>query len=171
LKACPSANAPIADIWGVCETCTVERVNDNPPADRHYVKALAIRYERHVGKWLPIMWHLALRGHSGAMIELADWFSNEGSADPFGTPANAFSAAGLYRRAFRNGDNRAAQHMAMICFNRNDMAGYRHWLGQGARAGDVEADQECRRFETRLSHANARKVRRLRPKQKWEKFA
>lgn len=140
-------------------------------ADRLYLRALAIRYEQQVGKWLPIIWHLALRGHAGAMIELADWFSDEGSADPFGTPVDAFSAAGLYRRAFRKGDTRAAQHMALSCFNRNDMVGYRHWLGQGAKAGDGEAGQERRQFETRLWHSAARKVRRLRPTQKRDGFA
>ena len=141
-------------------------IEDETAADRLYLRALAIRYERHVGKWLPIVWHLALRGHTGAMIELADWFSNEGSADPFGTPADAFSAAGLYRRAYRKGDKRAAQHLALSCFNRGNMAGYRHWLGQGAKAGDGEANQERGRFETRLWHAAAHKVRRLRPRQK-----
>jgi hypothetical protein len=149
----------------------VEYIKDETSADRLYLRALAIRYERHVGKWLPTIWHLALRGHVGAMIELADWFSNEGSADPFGTPADAFSAAGLYRRAYRKGDTRAAQHMALSCFNRNNMAGYRHWLGQGMKAGDAEAGQERRGFETRLWHANARKVHRLRPKQKRDGFA
>lgn len=120
----------------------MEYINDETSADRLYLRGLAIRYERHVGKWLPIFWHLALRGHAGAMIELADWFSDEGSADPYGTPADAFSAAGLYRRAYRRGDARAAQHSALNCFNRNDMAGYRYWLGQGAKAGDKEAGQK-----------------------------
>ena len=155
----------------MCEGRAVERINDDTPADRLYLKGLAIRYERHIGKWLPIMWHLALRGHAGAMIELADWFSNDGSSDPFGKPADAFSAAGLYRRAYKRGDLRAAQHMALSRFNQNDMAGYRHWLGLGAQAGDGEARRERRRFETRLWHADAGRVRRLRPKQKRDEFA
>jgi len=155
----------------MCEGHNVEHGNDETPADRLYLKGLAIRHERHLGKWLPIMWHLALRGHAGAMIELADWFSDDGSADPFGTPARAFSAAGLYRRAYKLGDLRAAQHLALSCFNQNDMAGYRHWLGQGAKAGDGEAKQERRQFETRLWHADAGRVRRLRPKQKRDGFA
>ncbi|WP_294277984.1 hypothetical protein [uncultured Sphingomonas sp.] len=148
----------------------MEHIADETAANRLYLRGLAIRYERHPGKWLPIFWHLALRGHTGAMIELADWFSNEGSADLFGTPADAFSAAGLYRRAYRKGDARAAQHMAMRSFNWNDMAGYRHWLAQGVKAGDREAGQERRYFETRLWHALARKVGRLRPKQKRDNF-
>lgn len=155
----------------MCEDRAVKRIDYDTAADRLYLKGLAIRYERRTGKWLPIMWHLALRGHAGAMIELADWFSDDGSADPFGTPADAFSAAGLYRRAYRRGDLRAAQHLALSCFNRNDMAGYRHWLGQGARAGDGEARQERRHFETRLWHADAARARRLRPKQKRDGFA
>ena len=155
----------------MCECRSVEHDNDDKPADRLYFKGLAIRHERHLGKWLPIMWHLAPRGHAGAMIELADWFSNDGSAHPFGTPAQAFSAAGLYRRAFKLGDLRTAQHLALSCFNRNDMAGYRHWLDQGAKAGDGEAKQEGRQFNTWLWHADAGRVRRLRPKQKRDGFA
>lgn len=154
----------------MCEGRTVEHINDDTPANRLFLKGLAIRYERRLGKWLPIMWHLALRGHAGAMIELADWFSNDGSADPFGTPAAAFSAAGLYRRAYKLGDLRAAQHMALSRFNRNDIAGYRHWLGLGAKSGDGEAKQERRQFETRLWHADAGRVRRLRPKLKRDGF-
>lgn len=155
----------------MCESRSMEYVRDETPADRLYLRGLAIRYERHRGLWLPIMWHLALRGHTGAMIELADWFSNDGSADPFGTPADGFSAAGLYRRAYRKRDARAAQHLAMSRFNRNDMAGYRHWLLRAGRAGDVEARNQHRRFETRLPHSAARKIGRIRPEQKRDEFA
>lgn len=148
----------------------MEHVSGRTADERLYLRGLAIRYEGHRGKWLPVFWHLALRGHAGAMIELADWFSDEGSADPFGTPAQTSCAAWLYRRAFRKRDARAAQHMAMRCFNQNDLVGYRYWLGQGAKAGDGEALEERRRFETRLWHASARKVGRLRPKQKRDGF-
>jgi len=117
------------------------------------------------------MWHLALRGHTGAMIELADWFSDDNSASSFGTPAGAFSAAGLYRRAYRKGDARAANNAAMSFFNRNDMIGYRRWLRRAAKAGDLEARKQLRHFETRLWHAAARKIGRLRPEQKRDEFA
>ena len=117
------------------------------------------------------MWHLALRGHTGAMIELADWFSDDNSAGSFGTPADAFSAAGLYRRAYRKGDARAANNAAMSFFNRNDMGGYRRWLRRAAKAGDLAAGKQLRHFETRLWHAAARKIGRLRPEQKRDEFA
>jgi TPR repeat protein len=149
----------------------MEYLSDETPADRLYLKGLAIRYERHFGLWMPIMWHLALRGHTGAMIELADWFSTDNSAKSFGTPADPFSAAGLYRRAHRKGDARAANNAAMSCFNRNDMTGYRRWLGRAAKAGDPSAGTQLRNFETRLWHAAARKVGRLRPEQKRDEFA
>lgn len=148
----------------------MEYVRDDTAEDRLYLKGLAVRYERHIGLWMPIMWHLALRGHTGAMIELADWFSDDNSAKAFGKPADAFSAAGLYYRAYRKGDARAANNAAMSCFNRNDMTGYREWLTRAAKAGDAEAGSQLKNFETRLSHAAARKVGRLRPKQKRDEF-
>lgn len=117
------------------------------------------------------MWHLALRGHTGAMIELAAWFSDNNKREAFGSFSDPFSAAGLYRRAYRKGDARAAQHVAMSSFNRNDMIGYRHWLRRAAKAGDAEAGRQLRHFETRLWHAAARKIGRLRPEQKKDEFA
>lgn len=149
----------------------MEYLTDETAEDRLYLKGLAVRYERHSGLWMPIMWCLALRGHTGAMIELADWFSNDNSANAFGTPADAFSPAGLYYRAHRKGDVRAANNAAMSCFNRNDMIGYRQWLRRAAKAGDAEANRQLRYFETRLWHSDARKVGRLRPKQKRDEFA
>lgn len=149
----------------------MEDVPDETPTDRLYLKGLAIRYERHIGLWMPMMWHLALRGHTGAMIELADWFSDDNSAKTFGTPADAFSAAGLYHRAFRKGEARAAHNAAMSCFNRNDMTGYRRWLRRAASGGDAAAATQLRHFETRLWHAAARKIGRLRPEQKRDEYA
>lgn len=137
--------------------------------NRLYLRGLAIRYERwrrQAGCWTPIIWHLALRGHTGGMIELADWFSRIGGPKSLGTPADAFSAAGLYRRAWRKGDARAANNMAVSCFNGNDMMGYRHWLRCAAKAGDTGAARELRNFETRLPHRLAQRVGRLRPQQK-----
>ena len=148
----------------------MEYVTDETAVDRLYLKGLAVRYERHVGKWMPIMWQLALRGHTGAMIELADWFSSDNGAKSFGKPSDAFSPAGLYYRAYRKGNARAANNAAMSCFNRNDMIGYRNWLRRAANAGDNDAAMQLRCFETRLWHGAARKVRRLRPRQKRDEF-
>lgn len=148
----------------------MERISDDTVRDRLYLKGLAVRYERHVGLWMPIMWHLALRGHTGAMRELANYFSGNDIRAAFGTFADPFSPAGLYRRAYLKGDVYAAQHVAMSCFNRNDMIGYRRWLRLAAKAGDVEAQRGLRHFETRLWHSAARKVGRLRPKQKRDEF-
>jgi len=71
------------------------------------------------------------------MRELANWFSGNDSRAAFGTFADPFSPAGLYRRAHLNGDRYAAQQVAMSCFNRNDLAGYRRWLRLAAKAGDL----------------------------------
>jgi hypothetical protein len=95
------------------------------------------------------------------MIDLADWFSDDSSLSAFGSPADRFSAAASYRRAWRAGDARAANNAAMSCFNRNDLAGY--WMRRAASAGDGAAARQLRYFETRLWHQAARKVRRLRP--------
>jgi hypothetical protein len=121
----------------------MEHVLDETPADRLYLRGLAIRYERHGGLWMPIMWHLAFRGHTRAMIELADWFSGDGSAKGFGAPADAFSPAGLYHRTFRKGDARAAYNAPMSCFNRNDMAGYRRWLRRADKAEMRPLESSC----------------------------
>jgi hypothetical protein len=128
----------------------MDYVNEDTAEDKLYLKGLSIRYERRFGLWLPIMWRLALHGHTGAMIELADWFSSDNDAKSFGTPADAFSAAGLYYRAYRKGDARAANNAAMSCFNRNDMIGYRQWLRRAAKAGDALAMKQLRYFENRL---------------------
>ncbi|WP_156347459.1 MULTISPECIES: hypothetical protein [unclassified Sphingomonas] len=144
----------------------MEYVTDDTPLDRLYLRALAIRYEGHRGLWMPIMWHLALRGYPGAMIELADWFSYYASFEGMGTAADAFSAVGLYRRAYVKGDTRAAQNLAVSYFNRGDLNGYRTWLRRAVRAGDTEAKAQLRYFELRLPHRQARKIGRLRPMQK-----
>lgn len=149
----------------------MESSNDHTKFDRLYLKGLGIRYERQRGPWMPIMWHLALRRHTGAMIELADWFSAGDSLQSFGPAADGFSAAGLYRRAYRAGDARAASNAAMSCFNRRDMVGYRNWLRRAARAGDTDAATQLRSFETRLWHGAARKIGRARPKQKRDELA
>jgi hypothetical protein len=146
-------------------------VTDDSKNDRLYLKGLAIRDKESVGLWVPIMWHLALRGHTDAMIELAGWFSDDNRWSAFGTPADAFSAAGLYRRAYRKKDSRAAYNAAMSCFNRNDMMGYRRWLRLAAQGGDMAAAKQLRYFEIRLWHPAARKIRRLRPQQKRDEFA
>ncbi|WP_175487990.1 hypothetical protein [Sphingomonas sp. NFR04] len=130
-----------------------------------YEKALRIRYERESGLWRPILWHLALRRHADAMIELADWISDGDSLRRFGKPADPFSAAGLYRRAWKSGNERAAANIAASNFNRNNLADYRRWLRHAADAGSRESAAELRAFETRLPHGAARKIRRLRPMQ------
>jgi hypothetical protein len=105
------------------------------------------------------------------MIELADWFSSDNDAKSFGKPADAFSPAGLYYRAYRKGNARAAHNAAMSSFNCNDMIGYRIWLKRAANAGDPYSANQLRHFETRLWHDAARKIRRLRPRQKRDEFA
>jgi len=124
---------------------------------RLYDRASRILEGRGNGFGEPILWHLALRRHTEAMLWLASVI------DPRGGPADSFSQAGLERRAFRLGNARAGQHAAMTCFNRGDLAGYRRWLGRAARAGDPEAGVELRRFKTRLPHEAAGDIGRKRP--------
>ena len=161
----------IADPGPTCEFRAVDHTPDQSADERLYVGGLAIRHERHIGLWLPKMWRAALHGHGNAMIELADWYSDDNSARSFGKAADAFSPAGLYYRAYRQGNPRAAYNAAMGCFNRNDLFGYRHWLRRAAKAGDAAAGQQLRHFETRRWHSAARKIGRLRPEQKRDEFA
>lgn len=149
----------------------MEYVTEETREDRLYLKALGIRYERRTGKWLPIIWHLALRQHKGAMRELADWLSDDGVTGEFGSPSDAYSPSGLYRRSFKRGDTVAAANAAVSCFNRNDMIGYRRWLQAGAKSGDPDSRKQLHQFETRLPHKSAAKIRRLRPEQKRDAFA
>lgn len=121
-----------------------------------------ITEQRGNGLWTPILWHLALRRDALAMAELGATFAKEGRV------AEAFSQAGLAYRAHRRGFRNGAQHLAMNAFNRGDLAGYRHWLARGARAGDEDARRELMRFETRLPHRNAALVGRRRPYRRYD---
>jgi hypothetical protein len=116
-----------------------------------------IRDQHRNGHRMPILWHLALRGDPIAMVELGNEF------DQAGRLSNRFSQNGLAYAAYRSGLSLGAQHLAMNAFNRNDLHGYRHWLGKAASLGDREAKQELRRFELRLPHASAGSIHRKRP--------
>ena len=166
-----AADDAVAVVSQSCEISVMENPNSDTAEDRLYLKALAIRHGRHVGLWLPIVWRLALRGHTGGMVELADWLSGDDCFDGFGKPRDTFSAAGLYYRAYRKGDARAANNAAMSCFNRNDMSGYRLWLRRAANSGDATAAIQHSHFECRLPHRAARKVGRIRTEQKRDEFA
>lgn len=139
-----------------CDARWVKPRIDPDRADQLYAEALGIQAEGNPGLWVPRMRYLAMRNYGYAMVELARWHADVGGEhDPI--------ALRLYRRAYRLGHAQAAQHMAMACFNRGDMKGYRRWLRSAANAGDKDALREYRLFETRLPHSNARKIRRLRP--------
>ncbi|WP_267434609.1 hypothetical protein [Sphingomonas sp. GM_Shp_1] len=125
--------------------------------DRLWARYWGIRDNRRVGHRMPILWHLALRGDSNAMVELGSELAKAGRL------ADRFSQSGLAYSAYRKGNALGAQHLAMNAFNRNDLRGYRHWLNKAGRAGDREAVQELRRFELRLPHADAASIRRRRP--------
>lgn len=136
-------------------------------ADRLYRRLFDIREQHAIGLWLPIARHLALRQHPEAMVVLANWLTDAGAA---GKPADGASPSGLLRRAHRAGDSVAAQNLAMDCFNRGDLQGYRHWLRRAARGGDTDAGRELRCFETRQPSGAARKIGRLRPLRRSERW-
>jgi len=117
---------------------------------------------------VPIMRHLALRKYAPAMVVLAAWLSDSGLRSDLGSPATGHCAAGLYHRAWRSGEANAAQHMAMSCFNLNDLAGYRLWLRRAAKLGETNCAIELRHFRLRQPTAAARKIRRLRPSSTWD---
>lgn len=132
-------------------------------ADRLFTRADAIMQRRANGFAMPILEHLARRRHAPAMLELARWETKSGDPSALGRFSDARSPAALMRRAHLFGDITAAQNMAMTLFHAGDLAGYRHWLGKAARAGDTEAGAELRRFELRQPYPLARQVGRIRP--------
>jgi hypothetical protein len=146
------------------------RATDSPKMDRLYERALLIQDGKANGLWLPIIRHLALRQYPCAMVDLANWQSDNRTWASMGLATDAFSALGLYRRAYRAGNANAAQNMAMEHFNRNDLTGYRIWLRRAARGGDKDCDAELRCFETRQPYCAATRIRRLRPLRRREKF-
>lgn len=125
--------------------------------DRLWLRSHTIRDHRRAGFYMPILRHLALRGHPEAMLDLS------ANLPGGGRRSDGFSQVGLACRAYRHGVASGAQHLAMQAFNRRDLAGYRYWLARAARLGDQDARRELRRFETRLPHALAFAIRRGRP--------
>lgn len=111
----------------------------------------------------PILWHLALRGHGASMLTIANRQTSNGSRDELGRISNAYSPMGMMYRAWRRGVPNAAQNIAMSLFNVGDLSGYRHWIRRAARANETSTREEAGRFETRMPHGLARRLRRLRP--------
>lgn len=139
------------------------RDEKNDKFDRLYMKALVIQDAGGRGHWLPIMKMLANRNYSPAMIDLASWLVDQRVDGRPGRHSHRGDPASFYYRAHKNGDARAAQHLAMTCFNVNDLKGYRYWLQRGAKMGDMAAAEELRAFETRLPNLAAKRFKRFRP--------
>ena len=131
--------------------------------ERLYVRAFEILDGRANGFGEPILWHLALRRYTPALVMLANRRSESETRAGLGRLGDGFSAAGMYHRAWRSGDYLGALNLAVACFNIGDLRGYRHWLRRAGRAGDDQAAAEARRFETRLPHGVARAIGRGRP--------
>lgn len=139
--------------------------------DRHtrlFDRATHILDGLRTGNGTAILWHLALRGHAGAMLWLAGEMERQRLPAAKGPMSNPFSMIGLQYRAWRTGELTAAQNIALDCFNRGDLAGYRRWVHRAARAGDAEAVLELKRFEIRKPWLPERKLRRLRPQREVE---
>ena len=132
--------------------------------DRLYERAMRIEAGQELGRRIPILYALARRRHAMGMLELACWF------DDFDT-CRWKSAFRLQRQAWKMGCCYGAQHIAMNCFNRKDLAGYRKWLRRAVRAGDGESGRELRCFETRKDSNLARQIGRGRPTRKHESMA
>lgn len=130
--------------------------------DRLYARAVNILERRENGFGGPILEYLAHRGVTNAMVALGCYFDLPGG---FAVPS---SDRGLNRRAWRRGDPTGASNLAVDCFNRRDLQGYRMWLHRAARAGDPYSARELKRFETRLPHGDAKKIRRGRPYRRYD---
>lgn len=131
--------------------------------DRLFLRALQILEGKANGFGLPIMRHLALRGYGPAMLDLANRNAQTGSMKELGRIWNRATPLGLTYRAYRLGEDNAAQNMAMSYYNIGDLAGYRRWLYCAARGGNSDAKYELRLFEIRMPHRLARRLGRLRP--------
>ncbi len=125
--------------------------------EKLYLRALLIIDRRANGYFTPILQHLALRHHNDAMVQLANF------ADFLGKFWDYGSANNLLYKAVRRGSWLAAQSLAMNSFNSNDLYRYRYWLRLAAKLGDTDSATELGKFETRLPHLNAVKIRRKRP--------
>ena len=112
----------------------------------------------------PLLWHLAMRGNVSAMLELGIFLDNDGPI------SDSYSSEGLAYRAYRLGNSLGAENLARICFDANDLKGYRHWLRKASQLGEIfyELD-ELKRFETRSPHPTARKIGRWRPVRRSER--
>ena len=130
---------------------------------RLWERAFDIRELQANGHWLPIVRHLALRGHGPALLTLASWETQLGRRRELGRMQDRFSALGLMHRAWKLGDPLAGQNLALTFFNIGDLGRYRYWLARAANAGDADAKAERRRFETRKPHGLAFRLRRGRP--------
>ena len=140
--------------------------------DRLFARAGAIMRRQAKGHYLPILDHLARRGHAPAMLELAGLFSQDNDPADLGAMSRVGTAAWLYRRLWARGGEEArlaAQNLAMSRFNLGDLHGYRLWLRRAKSLGDADAGQELAHFETRLPHGVAHAIGRGRPWRRGER--
>ena len=128
---------------------------DHTSLERLQALGEAWMHGRSPGDGMGLLRHLAFRRYPWAMTELSRR-AGEGGTSP--------AARILAYRAFRQGDPTAAYNMAMCCFNRRDLQGYRLWLRRAARGGYEDAGPQLRRFETRLPHGAAFDIGRGRPR-------
>lgn len=138
-------------------------------ADRLYERAVNIRDGRENGLFVPILRHLALRGHVDAMILLAHWYTQSNDKRDLDGIGEPYSAANLYYRAWRSGGSSAAlaaHSLALSYFNLGNMQQFRRWARRGARSGDYDCRMITKHFETRLPHGAARRLGRIRPEAK-----
>lgn len=126
--------------------------------DSAYRRAIAIYEGRANGFWRPVIRRLAHAHMPEALTLLAD--------DESATSQS--NADRMYRLAWRLGSSTAAYNRAIDAFNRGRLAQYRIWLRRAGDAGDREAADEYRRFETRLPHDAARAIGRHRPYRRGE---
>ncbi|WP_283404320.1 hypothetical protein [Sphingopyxis sp. Geo25] len=131
---------------------------DTGKLDALYDRALRIQSGLKNGNCQPLFNALACRGYQHGQVVHACDFAMDGTG--FSHPA---FAPYWYRRAWRSGNASAAQHMAMDCFARNNLQGYRLWLGRAARLGDKDAAYELSKFATRLPYRRLRAIKRFRP--------
>ncbi len=145
----------IANPCGLCSIVAMELKK----LEHLYSTAMLIREGKQNGPWLGMIEVAALRGHAWAMLEWASWLN-----DPDRGYVGNRRAWDLCRKALRKGQTMAGQHLAMNCFNQNNLVGYRYWLARAAAKGDEDCKADLKRFNTRLPHTTAFLIGRGRPR-------
>jgi hypothetical protein len=140
-------------------------VDTNDKYDRWLSRAVAILEGRANGFGMPVLRVLALRGHHGAMAELANRLTSPENSDY--DLSKGLELERLLARAAP--ESWIFGNLSTTLRNHGDMVGYRKWLARAARTGDPNYIAEKGRFETRFPYPIMKRWGRYRPVRRSER--